>query len=194
MDENRLQVERVRDDMRTAGVTPSEEYLQDSPDTAGSCALDINSVPRVKEVWLPHRNPRNSSMVAQIASLLSPCCPIFDKGCDNRYVTREIDRDRETCRESSRFALPRTLCPFTHKMLKQNNCVKNETYLERSPASTAHGFEFFWFARQQVWFSSAGEIIFERMIQDRSTVAFVIVRTSRNCKFTFRLCSNVMCY
>lgn len=50
MDENRLQVERVRDDMRTAGVTPSEEYLQDSPDTAGSCALDINSVPRVKEV------------------------------------------------------------------------------------------------------------------------------------------------
>lgn len=44
------QVERVRDDMRTAGVTPSEEYLQDSPDTAGSCALDINSVPRVKEV------------------------------------------------------------------------------------------------------------------------------------------------
>ncbi|XP_043257763.1 LOW QUALITY PROTEIN: dipeptidase 1-like [Colletes gigas] len=44
------QVERVRDDMRTAGVTPSEEYLQDSPDTIGSCALDINSVQRVMEV------------------------------------------------------------------------------------------------------------------------------------------------
>ncbi|OAD57717.1 Dipeptidase 1 [Eufriesea mexicana] len=44
------QVERVRDDMRTAGMTPSEEYLQDSPDTTGSCALDINSVQRVMEV------------------------------------------------------------------------------------------------------------------------------------------------
>ncbi|XP_017876335.1 dipeptidase 1-like [Ceratina calcarata] len=44
------QVERVRDDMRTAGMTPAEEYLQDSPDTTGSCALDINSVQRVMEV------------------------------------------------------------------------------------------------------------------------------------------------
>ncbi|XP_076170220.1 dipeptidase 1 isoform X2 [Ptiloglossa arizonensis] len=44
------QVEKVREDMRTAGVTPSEEYLQDSPDTTGSCALDINSVQRVMEV------------------------------------------------------------------------------------------------------------------------------------------------
>ncbi|EFN64857.1 Dipeptidase 2 [Camponotus floridanus] len=44
------QVERVRDDMRTAGVTPSEEYLSDSPDAIGNCALDINSVQRVTEV------------------------------------------------------------------------------------------------------------------------------------------------
>ncbi|XP_015435164.1 PREDICTED: dipeptidase 1-like [Dufourea novaeangliae] len=44
------QVERVRDDMRTEGITPSEIYLQDSPDTTGSCALDINSVQRVMEV------------------------------------------------------------------------------------------------------------------------------------------------
>ncbi|CAK9797177.1 Dipeptidase 1 [Anthophora quadrimaculata] len=44
------QVERVRDDMRTAGATPSEEYLQNSPDTIGKCALDINSVQRVMEV------------------------------------------------------------------------------------------------------------------------------------------------
>ncbi|XP_076246041.1 dipeptidase 1 isoform X2 [Calliopsis andreniformis] len=43
------QVENVRDKMRIAGVTPSEEYLKDSPDTTGSCALDINSVPRVME-------------------------------------------------------------------------------------------------------------------------------------------------
>lgn len=43
-----LQVERVRDDMRTAGELPSEDLL-DSPDTSGSCALDINTVPRVKE-------------------------------------------------------------------------------------------------------------------------------------------------
>ncbi|XP_012283966.1 dipeptidase 1 [Orussus abietinus] len=43
------QVERVRDDMRTAGVKPSEEFL-DSPDTTGSCALDINSVHRLMEV------------------------------------------------------------------------------------------------------------------------------------------------
>ncbi|XP_078041544.1 dipeptidase 1 [Augochlora pura] len=44
------QVEQVRDEMRTLGIMPSEEYLQDSPDTTGSCALDINSVPRVLEV------------------------------------------------------------------------------------------------------------------------------------------------
>ncbi|XP_029669565.1 dipeptidase 1-like [Formica exsecta] len=44
------QVERVRDDMRTAGITPSEEYLSDSPDAIGNCALDINSVQRVMEV------------------------------------------------------------------------------------------------------------------------------------------------
>lgn len=44
------QVERVRDDMRTAGITPSEEYLKDSPDAIGNCALDINSVQRVTEV------------------------------------------------------------------------------------------------------------------------------------------------
>ncbi|XP_033176586.1 dipeptidase 1-like, partial [Bombus impatiens] len=43
-------VEKVRDDMRTAGMTPSEEYLQDSPDTTGSCALDINSVQTVMEI------------------------------------------------------------------------------------------------------------------------------------------------
>ena len=54
---NRFQVERVRDDMRTAGMTPSEEYLQDSPDTSGSCALDINSVQRVMEVWSFYRYP-----------------------------------------------------------------------------------------------------------------------------------------
>lgn len=45
-----FQVEKVRDDMRTAGMTPSEEYLQDSPDTTGSCALDINSVQTVMEI------------------------------------------------------------------------------------------------------------------------------------------------
>lgn len=45
------QVERVRDDLRTAGITPLEEYLPDSPDTIGNCALDINSVQRVTEVW-----------------------------------------------------------------------------------------------------------------------------------------------
>ena len=50
-------MERVRDDMRTAGMTPSEEYLQDSPDTSGSCALDINSVQRVMEVWSFYRYP-----------------------------------------------------------------------------------------------------------------------------------------
>ncbi|XP_011049738.1 PREDICTED: dipeptidase 1-like [Acromyrmex echinatior] len=44
------QVERVRDDLRTAGITPLEEYLPDSPDTIGNCALDINSVQRVTEV------------------------------------------------------------------------------------------------------------------------------------------------
>ncbi|KAL0131016.1 hypothetical protein PUN28_002545 [Cardiocondyla obscurior] len=44
------QVERVRDDLRTAGATPLEEYLPDSPDTIGNCALDINSVQRVTEV------------------------------------------------------------------------------------------------------------------------------------------------
>ncbi|XP_053972167.1 dipeptidase 1-like isoform X2 [Hylaeus anthracinus] len=44
------QVERVRDDMRTAGVTPSEVYLQDSSGTNNNCALDINSVQRVMEV------------------------------------------------------------------------------------------------------------------------------------------------
>jgi hypothetical protein len=44
------QVERVRDDMRTAGITPFEEYLPNSPDTIGNCALDINSVQRVMEV------------------------------------------------------------------------------------------------------------------------------------------------
>ncbi|CAD1477237.1 unnamed protein product, partial [Heterotrigona itama] len=43
-------VEKVRDDMRTAGMTPSEEYLEDSPDTTGSCALDINSVQTVMEI------------------------------------------------------------------------------------------------------------------------------------------------
>ncbi|XP_063976438.1 dipeptidase 1-like [Diachasmimorpha longicaudata] len=43
------QVERVRDDMRTAGVKASEEFLA-SPDTTGNCALDINSVQRVTEV------------------------------------------------------------------------------------------------------------------------------------------------
>ncbi|KOX71899.1 hypothetical protein WN51_03044 [Melipona quadrifasciata] len=43
-------VEKVRDDMRTAGMTPSEEYLQDSPDATGSCALDINSVQTVMEI------------------------------------------------------------------------------------------------------------------------------------------------
>ncbi|XP_011301354.1 dipeptidase 1 [Fopius arisanus] len=43
------QVERVRDEMRTAGVKPSEEFLA-SPDTTGNCALDINSVQRVTEV------------------------------------------------------------------------------------------------------------------------------------------------
>ncbi|KAK9310343.1 hypothetical protein QLX08_000339 [Tetragonisca angustula] len=43
-------VEKVRDDMRTAGMTPSEEYIQDSPDTTGSCALDINSVQTVMEI------------------------------------------------------------------------------------------------------------------------------------------------
>ncbi|XP_012252175.1 dipeptidase 1-like isoform X2 [Athalia rosae] len=42
-------VESVRDDMRTAGVMPAEEFL-DSPDTTGSCALDINAVQRVMEV------------------------------------------------------------------------------------------------------------------------------------------------
>jgi len=41
----------VRDDLRTAGITPLEEYLPDSPDTIGNCALDINSVQRVTEVW-----------------------------------------------------------------------------------------------------------------------------------------------
>lgn len=45
------QVERVRDELRTAGITPLEEYLPDSPDTIGNCALDINSVQRVTEVW-----------------------------------------------------------------------------------------------------------------------------------------------
>ncbi|RLU26869.1 hypothetical protein DMN91_000667, partial [Ooceraea biroi] len=44
------QVERVRDDMRTAGITPYEQYLTDSPDTAGKCALDINAVQRVTEI------------------------------------------------------------------------------------------------------------------------------------------------
>ncbi|KAG5314405.1 DPEP2 Dipeptidase, partial [Pseudoatta argentina] len=44
------QVERVRDDLRTTGITPLEEYLPDSPDTIGNCALDINSVQRVTEV------------------------------------------------------------------------------------------------------------------------------------------------
>lgn len=43
------QVERVRDDMRTAGELPSEDLL-DSPDTSGSCALNINEVQRVMEV------------------------------------------------------------------------------------------------------------------------------------------------
>ncbi|XP_015178844.1 PREDICTED: dipeptidase 1-like [Polistes dominula] len=43
-------VERVRDDMRTAGVTPSEEYLQNSPDVNGKCALDTNTVQRGVEV------------------------------------------------------------------------------------------------------------------------------------------------
>ncbi|XP_015110060.1 dipeptidase 1 [Diachasma alloeum] len=43
------QVERVRDEMRTAGVKASEEFLA-SPDTTGNCALDINSVQRVTEV------------------------------------------------------------------------------------------------------------------------------------------------
>ncbi|XP_014216059.1 dipeptidase 1-like [Copidosoma floridanum] len=38
-------VERVRDEMRNAGVMPSEEVLE-SPDTTGSCSLDINSVQR----------------------------------------------------------------------------------------------------------------------------------------------------
>lgn len=46
-----LQVERVRDDLRTAGITPLEEYLPDSLDAIGNCALDINSVQRVTEVW-----------------------------------------------------------------------------------------------------------------------------------------------
>lgn len=45
-----VQVEKVRDEMRTAGVKPSEEFLH-SPDTTGNCALDINSVQRVAEVW-----------------------------------------------------------------------------------------------------------------------------------------------
>lgn len=44
------QVEKVRDEMKTAGMRPSEEFL-DSPDTIGNCALDINSVQRVTEVW-----------------------------------------------------------------------------------------------------------------------------------------------
>ena len=44
-----MQVERVRDEMRNAGVMPSEEVL-DSPDTTGSCSLDINSVQRAMEV------------------------------------------------------------------------------------------------------------------------------------------------
>ncbi|KAF7400314.1 hypothetical protein HZH66_005498 [Vespula vulgaris] len=43
-------VERVRDDMRTDGVTPSEEYLQNSPDVTGNCALDTNTVQRGVEV------------------------------------------------------------------------------------------------------------------------------------------------
>ncbi|XP_014615384.1 PREDICTED: dipeptidase 1-like [Polistes canadensis] len=43
-------VERVRDEMRTAGVTPSEEYLQNSPDVSGKCALDTNTVQRGVEV------------------------------------------------------------------------------------------------------------------------------------------------
>ncbi|KAI4502343.1 hypothetical protein M0802_002255, partial [Mischocyttarus mexicanus] len=43
-------VERVRDDMRTAGVRPSEEYLQNSPDVSGKCALDTNTVQRGVEV------------------------------------------------------------------------------------------------------------------------------------------------
>jgi len=41
----------VRDDLRTAGITPLEEYLPDSLDTIGNCALDINSVQRVTEIW-----------------------------------------------------------------------------------------------------------------------------------------------
>ncbi|KAK0090510.1 hypothetical protein PV325_012564 [Microctonus aethiopoides] len=43
------QVEKVRDEMRSAGIRPSEEYI-DSPDTTGNCALDINSVQRITEV------------------------------------------------------------------------------------------------------------------------------------------------
>ncbi|XP_043501807.1 dipeptidase 1-like [Polistes fuscatus] len=43
-------VEHVRDEMRTAGVTPSEEYLQNSPDVSGKCALDTNTVQRGVEV------------------------------------------------------------------------------------------------------------------------------------------------
>ena len=44
-----FQVEKVRDEMKTAGIRPSEEFLE-SPDTTGDCALDINSVPRITEV------------------------------------------------------------------------------------------------------------------------------------------------
>ncbi|XP_034944079.1 dipeptidase 1-like [Chelonus insularis] len=43
------QVEKVRDEMRTAGVKPSEEFLE-SPDTTGNCALDISAVQRVTEI------------------------------------------------------------------------------------------------------------------------------------------------
>ncbi|XP_043278013.1 dipeptidase 1-like [Venturia canescens] len=43
------EVEKVRDEMRTAGIRPSEEF-HESPDTTGNCALDINSVQRVTEV------------------------------------------------------------------------------------------------------------------------------------------------
>ncbi|KAK0168074.1 hypothetical protein PV327_001912 [Microctonus hyperodae] len=43
------QVEKVRDEMKSAGIRPSEEYI-DSPDTTGNCALDINSVQRITEV------------------------------------------------------------------------------------------------------------------------------------------------
>ncbi|KAL7306428.1 hypothetical protein TKK_0001845 [Trichogramma kaykai] len=38
-------VETVRDEQRSAGIMPSEEVL-DSPDTTGSCSLDINSMQR----------------------------------------------------------------------------------------------------------------------------------------------------